>query len=97
MEITAIRVYNGWVPWRGFWNQDPTKRVQFLTSERRNWNTKEVVMLRWSVGFFLVAILAALLGFSGIALASAGIAKILFVIFLLLFAVTLLGHLVRRT
>lgn len=53
-------------------------------------------MLRWSLAFFVVAILAALLGFSGIAVASAGIAKILFFIFLLLFLVTLVGHLVRR-
>ena len=54
-------------------------------------------MLRWSIGFFIVALIAALLGFSGIAVAAAGIAKILFYLFLILFIVTLLGHLLRRT
>jgi uncharacterized membrane protein YtjA (UPF0391 family) len=58
---------------------------------------EEVVMLRWALGFFIVALIAAVLGFSGIALAAAGIAKILFFIFLVLFLVSLVGHLLRRT
>lgn len=53
-------------------------------------------MLRWALTFFIVALVAALLGFTGIAVAAAGIAKILFYIFLILFLVTLLGHLLRR-
>jgi len=32
------------------------------------------------------------LGFTGIAIASAGIAKILFIVFLVLFLVSLIGH-----
>jgi len=35
-------------------------------------------MLRWARIFFVVALVAAVLGFTGIALAAAGIAKILF-------------------
>src|SRR5260221_13828524 len=31
------------------------------------WRRRETLMLRWAIGFFLVAILAALLGFAGIA------------------------------
>jgi uncharacterized membrane protein YtjA (UPF0391 family) len=54
-------------------------------------------MLRWALGFFIVALFAAVLGFSGIAVAAAGIAKILFYIFLVLFLVSLVGHLLRRT
>ena len=54
-------------------------------------------MLRLALGFFIVALLAAMLGFSGIALAAAGIAKVLFFVFLLLFLVSLLGHVSRRT
>jgi len=54
-------------------------------------------MLRWALGFFIVALFAALLGFTGIALAAAGIAKILFYLFLILFLITLVGHLLRRT
>jgi len=46
-------------------------------------------MLRWAMGFLILAIIAALLGFGGLASASAGIAKILFFIFLVIFLVTL--------
>jgi uncharacterized membrane protein YtjA (UPF0391 family) len=54
-------------------------------------------MLRMALGFFIVALIAAVLGFTGIAIATAGIAKILFYIFLVLFLVSLVGHLFRRT
>jgi uncharacterized membrane protein YtjA (UPF0391 family) len=54
-------------------------------------------MLRWALGFFIFALIAAVLGFTGIALAAAGIAKILFYLFLILFLVTMVGHLLRRT
>jgi uncharacterized membrane protein YtjA (UPF0391 family) len=47
-------------------------------------------MLYWAVVFFIVAIVAGALGFSGITLAAAGIAKILFVAFLVLAVVSLL-------
>ena len=39
-------------------------------------------MLRWAVIFLVVALVAALLGFGGVAGAAAGIAKFLFVAFL---------------
>jgi uncharacterized membrane protein YtjA (UPF0391 family) len=39
-------------------------------------------MLRWAFIFLLVSIVAGLLGFTGVAAASAGIAKVLFFIFL---------------
>jgi uncharacterized membrane protein YtjA (UPF0391 family) len=48
-------------------------------------------MLRWALGFFIIALVAALLGFGGIAVAAAGIARTLFFIFLILFLVALLG------
>jgi uncharacterized membrane protein YtjA (UPF0391 family) len=54
-------------------------------------------MLRWALGFFIVALIAAVLGFGGIAVAAAGVAKLLFYLFLILFLVTLVGHLIRRT
>lgn len=57
---------------------------------------KEVAMLRWALAFFVVALIAAVFGFTGVALASAGIAKILFFIFLVLFLLSLVGHLLRR-
>ena len=45
-------------------------------------------MLRYALAFFVLALVAALFGFGGIASASAGIAKILFFVFLVVFAVT---------
>lgn len=53
-------------------------------------------MLRWAIGFFIIALIAAILGFGGIAMAAAGIAKILFYIFVILFLAALLGGLFRR-
>jgi uncharacterized membrane protein YtjA (UPF0391 family) len=57
---------------------------------------KGTTMLRWALGFFIIAIVAAVFGFGGIAAASAGIAKILFFIFLVMFLVALVGGLTRR-
>jgi uncharacterized membrane protein YtjA (UPF0391 family) len=51
--------------------------------------TKEIVMLGWSLGFFIVAVLAAILGFWGIAGTAAGIAKVLFFAFLVIAVVAL--------
>ncbi len=53
-------------------------------------------MLYWALTFFLVAVLAAILGFGGVAVAAAGIAKLLFFIFLVLFIVSLVAHAARR-
>src|SRR5579862_850936 len=54
------------------------------------------MMLRWALGFFVVALIAAVLGFTGIAVAAAGVAKVLFFLFVVLFLITLLGHVARR-
>ena len=54
-------------------------------------------MLRWALGFLVVAIIAALLGFGGIAGASVEIAKFLFFVFVIGFLITLLlGMFSRR-
>ncbi|GFO67653.1 hypothetical protein GMLC_12320 [Geomonas limicola] len=39
-------------------------------------------MLRWALIFFIVSVVAAVFGFAGVASAAAGIAKILFYLFL---------------
>ena len=52
-------------------------------------------MLRWAVVFFVVALIAALFGFGGIAVAAAGIAKIIFYLFLILLVISLLAHVLR--
>jgi uncharacterized membrane protein YtjA (UPF0391 family) len=51
-------------------------------------------MLRWAVIFLIVALVAALFGFTDIAAASAGIAKALFGIFLFIFLVAVVLGLV---
>jgi uncharacterized membrane protein YtjA (UPF0391 family) len=54
-------------------------------------------MLNWAITFFVVALIAAVLGFTGVAVAAAGIAKLLFVVFLVLFLISLAAHLGRRS
>ncbi len=46
-------------------------------------------MLRWSLVFLIVAAIAGVLGFTSVAGAAIGIAKVLFFIFLVLFVITL--------
>ncbi|HEY4310029.1 MAG TPA: DUF1328 domain-containing protein [Pirellulales bacterium] len=54
-------------------------------------------MLYWTLVFLVVAMVAAVFGFTGIYIAAAEIAKILFFIFLVLFIVSLVaGGLNRR-
>ena len=50
----------------------------------------ENTMLSYAWIFLVIALIAAVLGFGGIAAASAGIAKVLFFIFLAIFVVSLL-------
>lgn len=52
-------------------------------------------MLGWALTFLVVALVAAVLGFTSVAGAAMGIAKILFFVFLILFAVSLVMHVVR--
>ena len=47
-------------------------------------------MLYWALLFFVIALIAAVFGFTGIAVAAAGIAKILFFIFVVLFIISLI-------
>jgi uncharacterized membrane protein YtjA (UPF0391 family) len=53
-------------------------------------------MLYWAAVFFIIALIAAALGFGGIAAAAGGIAQILFYIFLVLFLVALIAGLLGR-
>ena len=52
-------------------------------------------MLGWALTFLVVALLAGLLGFTAIAGTAMGVAKILFFVFLVLFVVSLVMHMVR--
>ncbi len=52
-------------------------------------------MLGWALTFLVVALIAGVLGFTTVAGAAISIAKILFFVFLVLFVVSLVMHLVR--
>jgi uncharacterized membrane protein YtjA (UPF0391 family) len=53
-------------------------------------------MLYYALVFFVVAVIAAVFGFGGIAAGAVEIAKILFFIFLVLFVVSLIVGIARR-
>jgi uncharacterized membrane protein YtjA (UPF0391 family) len=53
-------------------------------------------MLHYAVVFFVIALIAALFGFGGLAAGAAGIAKVLFFVFLFLAVAGFLADLLRR-
>lgn len=53
-------------------------------------------MLRMSLIFLLIALVAGVFGFTGVYVAAAEIAKVLFFVFIVLFAIGLLSHGARR-
>ena len=54
------------------------------------------IMLHYAVVFFVIALIAAFFGFGGIAVGAAGIAKILFVVFLIGALISFLMSIGRR-
>jgi uncharacterized membrane protein YtjA (UPF0391 family) len=52
-------------------------------------------MLSWAFFFLIAAVIAAVFGFGGIASAFAGVAQLLFWLFVVVFVVTLVMHLMR--
>jgi uncharacterized membrane protein YtjA (UPF0391 family) len=52
-------------------------------------------MLRWTIIFLIIALVAAVFGFGNVAAGATSIAKVLFFIFIVLFLVTLIAG--RRT
>lgn len=54
-------------------------------------------MLRWAIAFFVIALIAAVFGFTGIAAASAGIAKIIFFVAFAIFLLALIANLFRTS
>jgi uncharacterized membrane protein YtjA (UPF0391 family) len=53
-------------------------------------------MLSWALTFLVIALIAGLLGFTNIYVAAAGIAQILFFVFLVLFVISLIGGRMAR-
>ena len=54
------------------------------------------LLLRYALIFFIIALIAALLGFTGVAAGATEIAKILFFVVLIVAAVSLVMGLIRR-
>ena len=52
-------------------------------------------MLGWAIAFLVIALIAALFGFGGIASASAGIAQIIFFVFIALFVIAMIMRAIR--
>lgn len=72
-----LRVYR----WHGFCFEDH-ERVSALF-----WR---IIMLYWAAVFFVIALLAAVFGFGGIAASAVGVAKVLFFVFLVLAIISLI-------
>jgi uncharacterized membrane protein YtjA (UPF0391 family) len=67
-----------------------TNRMEWLTG-----TTLMYFMLGWALIFLVIAIIAAIFGFGGIAGTAAGIAQVLFYIFIAIFVISLLFGLAR--
>jgi uncharacterized membrane protein YtjA (UPF0391 family) len=61
----------------------------------RKWKTEVLIMLSWVVTFLIIALIAGILGFGGIAGASVEIAKVIFFIAVVLFLVSAVVGLAR--
>ena len=59
-----------------------TKTRRFVSGSDYNKKREVINVLRWAAIFLVIALVAALFGFTGIAAAAAGIAKFLFFLFL---------------
>ena len=59
-------------------------------------SNRRETMLHYAIVFFVIALVAALFGFGGIAAGAAEIAKILFFVFLVIAAITFVMSLLRK-
>lgn len=73
------------------------RRMLFIYNEFGAFKKRISPMLSWVLIFLILSIIAGIFGFTGIAVASAEIAKIIFFVFLIMFVVTLILHLVGRS
>jgi uncharacterized membrane protein YtjA (UPF0391 family) len=60
-----------------------------------NTENQEKKMLNWALGFLMVAIIAAIFGFTGIAASAVEIAKLIFIVFLVLFLIAAIMGVIR--
>jgi uncharacterized membrane protein YtjA (UPF0391 family) len=63
--------------------------VSCLEDIDKNYSLKnQIVMLKWTAIFLVIALVAAIFGFGGVAEAAASIAKVIFFIFIALVVIT---------
>src|SRR5262249_9103898 len=74
----------------------PAVRLGMAANLRKHHKEGGRSMLYYALVFFVIAILAAILGLGGIAIAFAGIAKLLFFLFIVLFVISLVMHVGRQ-
>ena len=58
------------------------------------WKREDSMLLKWAAIFFVIALIAAAFGFTGIAAGAASIAKVLFYLFLGIFVVFLIAGII---
>jgi uncharacterized membrane protein YtjA (UPF0391 family) len=77
---------------------DLSHQLQGCDAQSRACQSKpqEFTMLHYAIVFFIIALIAALFGFTGIASGAAGIAQILFVVFLVLAIAGFVMNAIRR-
>jgi uncharacterized membrane protein YtjA (UPF0391 family) len=69
--------------------------LTLLTARFGAFNQTEAVMLGWALTFLVIALIAALLGFGGIAGTAVGIAKIIFFVAIILFLISAIAGAMR--
>ena len=81
----------------GCWNQlDPPKLDQSIAKARsrfggaRGLEKQAMTILKWALIFFVISVVAGILGFTGISVASADVARFLFYVFVVIFLVLLI-------
>jgi uncharacterized membrane protein YtjA (UPF0391 family) len=79
-RLYAPKSIHAWYRWRPLLG--PTRKGGFA-------------VLYWALVFLVIALIAGVFGFGGIAASASGIAQILFTLFLILFLVSLIMHVVR--
>jgi uncharacterized membrane protein YtjA (UPF0391 family) len=73
----------------------PVRGARCRADQNRKWKSEVRVMLSWVVTFLIIALIAGILGFGGIAGASIEIAKVIFFIAVVLFLVSAVVGLAR--
>ena len=71
-------------------------RAAHTIANHPNLPTTESVMLHYAVVFLVIALIAAVFGFGGIAASAVGIAQVLFVVFLVMAVVSFLMGVLRK-